>query len=169
MAEETQSDRAIKEIKRRRHRGGPDPHIDLTQHKLEDGTIVSTQANRHKGLFLQPLTRVYICLLMEERIACACFARMHLQVPAPATNIPTDEQFFSKTKKGMPDIAYLKDHFYRAGRIKEEHALYIIEKATEILHTEPNLLDVDAPVIGQFVYHPLPVIMACVPYDSVSY
>ena len=94
---------------------------------------------------------------------------MHLPVPSPATDIPTptDEQFFSKTKKDKPDIAYLKDHLYREGRIKDEHALYIIEKATEILHTEPNLLDVDAPVIGQFVYHPLPVIMACVSYDSV--
>jgi serine/threonine-protein phosphatase 2B catalytic subunit len=79
---------------------------------------------------------------------------MHLQVPPTATNIPTDEQFFSKTKD-KPDIAYLKDHFYREGRVKEEHALYIIEKATEILHTEPNLLDIDAPVIGQCVSHPL--------------
>ena len=70
-------------------------------------------------------------------------------------NTPTDEQFFSKTEKGMPDIAYLKDHFYREGRIKEEHALHIIEKATEILHTEPNLLYVDAPVTGQFFSHAL--------------
>ena len=71
-------------------------------------------------------------------------------------NIPTDEQFFSKTEKGMPDIAYLKNHFYREGRLKEEHALYIIEKATEILHTEPNLLYVDAPVTGQFFHIPSP-------------
>ena len=51
MAEETQLDRATKEIKRRRHRGGPDPHIDLTQHKLEDGTIVSTQERIVKEVF----------------------------------------------------------------------------------------------------------------------
>jgi len=52
----------------------------------------------------------------------------------------------------MPDIAYLKDHFYREGRISEEHALYIIEKATELLRTEPNLLSVDAPVTGECFY-----------------
>lgn len=60
----------------------------------------------------------------------------------------------------MPDIEYLKGHFRREGRISEEQALYIIEKATEILRTEPNLLSVDAPVAGEFL-SPLPVIMIC--------
>jgi len=67
----------------------------------------------------------------------------------------------------MPDIKYLKDHLYREGRIKEEHALYIIEKATEILHTEPNLLYVDAPVTGQFFTSPLPMVTACASRISV--
>ena len=75
---------------------------------------------------------------------------MYLQVPAPETNIPTDEQFFSQTKKGMPDIAYLKNHFYKEGRIREDHALWIIEKATELFHNEPNLLSANAPVTGEF-------------------
>lgn len=65
---------------------------------------------------------------------------------APVMTIPTDDEFFSKTEAGKPDVEFLKDHFFRQGRIKEEHALYIIEKATEVLHTEPNLLYVDAPV-----------------------
>ena len=69
-------------------------------------------------------------------------------------NIPTDDQFFSKTEKGKPDIAFLKNHFYREGRIKEEHALHIIEKATEVLHAEPNLLHVDAPVTGESFSNP---------------
>lgn len=94
----------------------PAPDIDFTQHQLENGFTVSTQ----------------------ERVV--------KEVQAPAMNIPTDEQFFSKTEKGKPDIAFLKNHFYREGRLKEEHALYILEKATEVLHTEPNLLHVDAPV-----------------------
>jgi hypothetical protein len=68
--------------------------------------------------------------------------------------IPTDEQFFSKTEDGKPDVAFLKNHFFREGRIKEEHALYIIEKATQILRAEPNVLSVDAPVTGAtFTYH----------------
>jgi hypothetical protein len=99
---------------------------------------------------------------------CPSLARvagMRLQVQAPAMNIPTDEQFFSKTEKGKPDIAFLKNHFYREGRLKEDHALYIIEKATEVLHTEPNLLHVDAPVTG-VLFHPLPpIIAACIVHE----
>lgn len=110
---------------------------------------------------------MFICLLTKKKlIACACPVGMYLQVPAPATNVLTDEQFFSKSKKGMPDIAFLKNHLYE-GRIKERHALYIIEKATEILRAEPNLLYVDAPVTGQFFPSPLPIIMACVSCASV--
>jgi serine/threonine-protein phosphatase 2B catalytic subunit len=62
--------------------------------------------------------------------------------------LPTDAQFFSREDPSKPDIAFLKNHFYREGRIKEEHALYIIQKATEILRSEPNLLTVEAPVTG---------------------
>ena len=62
--------------------------------------------------------------------------------------IPTDDQFFSKTEKGKPDVAFLKNHFYREGRLKEEHALYILEKATRLLRAEPNVLAVDSPVTG---------------------
>ena len=63
-------------------------------------------------------------------------------------SIPTDAQFFSSTDPSKPDVAFLKNHFYREGRISEEHALYILEKGTEILRAEPNLLYVDAPVTG---------------------
>ena len=70
------------------------------------------------------------------------------QVQAPAMTIPTNDQFFSKTDKTKPDIAFLKNHFYREGRLKEEHALYIIDKATQLLRAEPNVLAVEAPVTG---------------------
>jgi hypothetical protein len=69
-------------------------------------------------------------------------------VQAPTVTIPTDDQFFSKTKKGKPNVAFLKDHFYHEGRIEEEHALYIIEQATRLLRVEPNVLTVDTPVTG---------------------
>ncbi|KAI8058202.1 serine/threonine protein phosphatase 2B catalytic subunit [Syncephalis plumigaleata] len=42
--------------------------------------------------------------------------------------------------------AFLKQHLQREGRITEEQALFIIIKGSEILRSEPNLLDVDAPV-----------------------
>lgn len=42
--------------------------------------------------------------------------------------VPTDDQFWSKVYKTKPDIAFLKNHFYREGRLTEEQALYILEK-----------------------------------------
>lgn len=75
----------------------------------------------------------------------------YLDVPAPAVRIPTDEEFFSKERPGLPDITFLKDHFYREGRLSEEQALYILEKGTEILKEEPNLLEVGAPITGMYL------------------
>ncbi|KAF7369893.1 Serine/threonine-protein phosphatase [Mycena sanguinolenta] len=94
----------------------PPPEIDYTQHILEDGTAISTQ----------------------ERVI--------KDVQAPAPQIPTHEQFFAASDPTKPDIAFLKNHFYREGRLSEEQALYIIEKATDILRTEPNMLALDGPV-----------------------
>jgi serine/threonine-protein phosphatase 2B catalytic subunit len=50
------------------------------------------------------------------------------QVQAPAMYLPTDEQFWSKEDPSKPDIAFLKNHFYREGRLTEEQALYILAK-----------------------------------------
>jgi len=62
--------------------------------------------------------------------------------------LPTAEQFFSKEDPTKPDINFLKNHFYREGRLSDEQALYILEKATDLLKQEPNLISVDAPVTG---------------------
>ncbi|KAF9235602.1 Metallo-dependent phosphatase-like protein [Melanogaster broomeanus] len=94
----------------------PLPNIDFTQHVLEDGNTISTQ----------------------ERVI--------KDVQAPAMSIPTDAQFFSKHDPTKPDIAFLKNHFYREGRVSEDQALWIIEKATALLRVEPNVLQVDAPI-----------------------
>lgn len=61
---------------------------------------------------------------------------------------PTDAQFFSATDPTKPDIAFLKNHFYREGRVTEEQALFIIGRASDVLKHEPNLLEVDAPITG---------------------
>jgi len=63
-------------------------------------------------------------------------------------HIPTPDQFFSKEDPTKPDVNFLKNHFYREGRVSEEQALYILEKATDLLKQEPNLVAVDAPVTG---------------------
>lgn len=94
----------------------PLPEIDFTQHQLENGFTISTQ----------------------ERVV--------KEVQAPAMSLPTDEQFFSREDPTKPDHAFLKNHFYREGRISEEHALFILEEGTKILRSEANLLHIDAPV-----------------------
>ncbi|OCH88398.1 serine/threonine protein phosphatase 2B [Obba rivulosa] len=95
---------------------GPIPEIDFTQHQLDNGFTISTQ----------------------ERVV--------KEVQAPAMAVPTDAQFYSREDPTKPDVAFLKNHFYREGRVTEEQALFILEKGTELLRAEPNLLYVDAPV-----------------------
>ena len=74
--------------------------------------------------------------------------------------VPTDAQFFSREDPTKPDIAFLKNHFYREGRVTEEQALYIITKGTELLKAEPNLLEVDAPITGACrIYSPSPFLV----------
>ncbi|KAF5383120.1 hypothetical protein D9615_005057 [Tricholomella constricta] len=91
---------------------------DWTLHTLEDGNVISTQ----------------------ERVV--------KDVQAPAMQIPTNEQFFNRHGQDQtkPDIAFLKNHFYREGRLSEEQALWILETATEVLRKEGNVLQVDAPI-----------------------
>ena len=60
--------------------------------------------------------------------------------------LPTDDQFRSPHDRSKPSLAFLKQHFYREGRLTEEQALYIITEGTKILKAEPNLLEMDAPI-----------------------
>ncbi|ERS95616.1 protein phosphatase 3, catalytic subunit [Sporothrix schenckii 1099-18] len=94
----------------------PIPEIDFSIHTMEDGTSVNT----------------------TERVC--------KDVQAPATYKPTDEQFFQDEAHTKPNIAFLKQHFYREGRLTEEQALWILRKGTELLRAEPNLLEMDAPI-----------------------
>ncbi|CAI4210206.1 unnamed protein product [Parascedosporium putredinis] len=94
----------------------PVPEIDFTIHTMEDGTQVST------------------------------LERVCKDVQAPATSKPTDEQFFHDDTRTKPNITFLKQHFYREGRLTEEQALWILQRGTEILREEPNLLEMDAPI-----------------------
>ncbi len=59
---------------------------------------------------------------------------------------PTDEQFYHDETREKPNIQFLKQHFYREGRLTEEQALFILRKGTELLRAEPNLLEMDAPL-----------------------
>ncbi|WFD08541.1 protein-serine/threonine phosphatase [Malassezia vespertilionis] len=94
----------------------PIPEIDFTVYTTDEGEQVSTQ----------------------ERII--------KEVQAPAFHKPTPEQFWSKKDPSKPDIQFLKNHFYREGRLTDEQAKYILTNATAILRAEPNLLELDAPI-----------------------
>ena len=59
---------------------------------------------------------------------------------------PTDEQFFSPTDPNKPNLQFLKQHFYREGRLTEDQALWILSECTKVLEREPNLLEMDAPI-----------------------
>lgn len=69
-------------------------------------------------------------------------------VRPPATNKPTDEQFFIRDEQGnsKPNPHFLRDHFFQEGRLTEAQALYILDQATKLLSNEKNLVDVKSPV-----------------------
>jgi len=69
-----------------------------------------------------------------------------VDVQAPAFHKPSDDQFYDPNDRSKPNLAFLKQHFYREGRLTEEQALFILSRATEILKAEPNLLEMDAPI-----------------------
>ena len=71
---------------------------------------------------------------------------VRVEVQAPAFNPPTEAQFFSQQDRSKPNLQFLRQHFCREGRLTEEQALYIIQAGTEILKSEPNLLEMDAPI-----------------------
>lgn len=66
------------------------PSIDFTVHVGDDGQEYST----------------------TERVV--------KDVQAPAFLKPTDEQFYHDETRTKPDIAFLKNHFYREGRLTDE-------------------------------------------------
>lgn len=65
-------------------------------------------------------------------------------VRPPALFSPSDSEVF--LPNGMPNCAFLKDHFFNEGRLQHHQALRIITAATNLLRREPNMLSVAAPV-----------------------
>ena len=72
-------------------------------------------------------------------------------VPHPATNKPKDEEFFAYDRNGapIPNLDFIREHFLAEGRLTEQQAIYILDKATDLLSREPNLLPVPSPVTGE--------------------
>jgi serine/threonine-protein phosphatase 2B catalytic subunit len=68
--------------------------------------------------------------------------------PSPRDEHPDGRPVVSKHDPSKSDVTFLQNHFYTEGRINEDHAIWVLEKATEILRAEPNVLQVDAPITG---------------------
>lgn len=45
-----------------------------------------------------------------------------------------------------PNPPLLRDHFFQEGRLTEIQAMFILERATQMLSREPNLVKVKSPV-----------------------
>ena len=69
--------------------------------------------------------------------------RQAKNVPEPANNRLTTEEVF---KPNGIDLDLIKNHFIREGRLTLDCALKILQKGTEILKKESNLIDVEAPI-----------------------
>ncbi|KAI3647031.1 hypothetical protein MP228_007252 [Amoeboaphelidium protococcarum] len=84
--------------------------------------------------------------ITEDGTKYSTVERILKEVPAPVAYLPTDEQFYSKQRPGYPNLEFLRQHFIHEGRLTTQQALLIIQKTTEILKHESNVLDVDAPI-----------------------
>lgn len=48
-----------------------------------------------------------------------------------------------------PNPKFLREHFFREGRLTEGQALFILEHTTTVLTQEPNMVDVKSPVTSE--------------------
>ncbi|CAN6603874.1 serine/threonine-protein phosphatase 2B catalytic subunit A2 [Trichomonascus vanleenenianus] len=94
----------------------------------------------------RPLPKIETFFVGPDGSKQSTVDRVVKTVPAPAWSVPTDEEFYDPRDPSKPNLAFLKNHLYKEGRLTEQQALFIINGTTELLRQEPNLLDVDAPV-----------------------
>eukprot|EP01107_Rhizomastix_libera_P016498 TRINITY_DN6915_c0_g1_i1.p1 TRINITY_DN6915_c0_g1~~TRINITY_DN6915_c0_g1_i1.p1 ORF type:complete len:551 (+),score=120.39 TRINITY_DN6915_c0_g1_i1:26-1654(+) len=80
--------------------------------------------------------------------------RVIRSVDPPESLLLSKEMLFSDN--GKPNIFLLRTHFLRQGRLDAPAAIQLVKQAKEILEKEPNMLEIEAPVVvcgdihGQF-------------------
>ncbi|SCV04840.1 LANO_0G12860g1_1 [Lachancea nothofagi CBS 11611] len=81
---------------------------------------------------------------LENGIKVSTKDRVCSSVRPVALGLPSDQEVFQNN--GLPDHAFLREHFRREGRLSEFQVLRILQMSAECLSKEPNLLHVPAPV-----------------------
>jgi len=67
-----------------------------------------------------------------------------VQVPAGVAN---DQEFYARIgDEELPNIGFLRKHFFREGRLTEQQIFFILRKVMEIFKEEPNVLRLQAPI-----------------------
>lgn len=115
----------------------PDSHIApaaIATSSVEETIATGSTANQQQNMYK-----------LEDGTVLSTIDRVIKNVPPITNYIPTDEEVFD-SKTGLPNHAFLREHFKHEGRLTEEQALLIIKRATEQLSSEPNLLTIPAPV-----------------------
>lgn len=77
------------------------------------------------------------------------------KVPEPAARTPLEDEFFAIDDTGdrKPNPTFLKQHFFREGRLTDEQALYILQRTTQVLSKEANMVHVKSPVTSESSAH----------------
>ncbi|XP_055327209.1 LOW QUALITY PROTEIN: serine/threonine-protein phosphatase 2B catalytic subunit beta isoform-like [Paramacrobiotus metropolitanus] len=67
-------------------------------------------------------------------------------VPEPATHRLTMEEVYGSSSHGHPDAEKIRNHLLAEGRLEETVAIRLLQDVERVLHREPTLLSVPAPV-----------------------
>ncbi|KAJ1963335.1 3',5'-cyclic-nucleotide phosphodiesterase (PDEase) (3':5'-CNP), partial [Dimargaris xerosporica] len=112
----------------------PGPPPFSTAQTSEEGRKLRPKVSRNPFIHVAGDGRQYIT---TERICKT--------VSPPRAYVPTPTQFFVDDAQTLPNVSFLKTHFFHEGRLTEAQALWIIHRGTEILTAEPNMLELEAP------------------------
>ncbi|KAJ2391678.1 3',5'-cyclic-nucleotide phosphodiesterase (PDEase) (3':5'-CNP) [Coemansia sp. RSA 2603] len=82
----------------------------------------------------------------EDGLQMNTVDRVVSDVAEPTTLIPSHSEVFEDDDETRPQCSFLREHFFREGRLREQDALAIIQHATQMLRAEETLLTIDAPV-----------------------
>lgn len=71
-----------------------------------------------------------------------------MQVPA---GIASDGNFYAQIGgRVLPNIGFLRKHFFREGKLTEQQIFFILREVMEIFRAEPNVLRLQAPITSTF-------------------